>query len=368
MRQQEFNTTTPLCIQIYTGDYMPNIDAGNILKTLALSFNTIKNNVEVNKENNYSLNLGGKVRIPIIDHHNLYFIDRPQDTKPNKTTIAEFNLLFNILKFIQKSGFKIKLTSMFISGGTFYYTFKWESPPAWIKELKLDELRIDQIDSALYLLNLINKIARLGRGEKDLPEVISSLIQNKMNIYTQIWNKIINKIINKKNINFQIKKFLFENCENNESILKKYEEMFKMEDEKTKVEELAIIACNIDSKYKGPKTNNDNTRIIRTAMDVYERNRLDKLGKINKNLKDIQQKIGGELFDTATRRNDYAGKELEDACIDFGNKFVDFIHNEYGDMPNQQIKRDIISQFGLLYNIHKWEIVMESSKQKKEVE
>lgn len=361
VRQQQFKTATPLCIQIYTGDYMPNIDTVKILKTLALSLNANNDSLRID-DMNYNVDLGGKVRIPIINHHNLYFIERPQESKPNKTTIMEFNLLFNIIKFIKKSGFKIKLSSMFISGGTFYYTFKWESSPAWIKELKLDELRIDQIDSAVYILNLINKIAKLGRGEKDLPQVISSIMQEKMNIYTQIWNKISNN----KNINFQIKIFLFENEENNESILKKYEEMFKMEEKKTKVEELAIIACDIDSK--APKTNNDNTWIIRTAMDVYERNRLDKAGKINRNLKDLQQKIGGELFDTATRRNNYSSKKLENACIDFGNKFVDFIYNEYGDMPNQQIKRDIISQFGLLYNIHKWENITKSSKEKKEVE
>ena len=363
-RREKFNIETPICIQIYTGDYMPNIDTFEILKTLATSLSSSNNNIKIdkNKDDEYIVTLGGKVEIRVMNHHTLYFIERPHDPKPNKNTICEFNLLYNILLFIQKSGFKIKLSSMFISGGPFYYTFKWDSPPGWVKDFELDELRINQIDDGVYFLTLINKISKLGRGEKDIPEIISALMQEKMNIYFQIWNKIVKN----KNINNQIKKFLFENNPSKESILKRYEEMFDMEEEKTRIEELAKIACKID--VKKPKTNNENTWIIRTAMEVYERNRLDKTGKLRKNLKDIQQKIGGTLFDLASRRNSYESKELKNACINFGNKFVDFIYDEYGDMPKQAIKRDIISQFGLLYNIYKWEERSGLSKEKKEVE
>lgn len=356
VRKTNFRDTDSLCIQMYTGDYVPPVDLGSILKDIAVPIksNTTQNIKILEKNNEFNIYLGN-TKIPVIDHHNLYFIEKPNNM------ISEFFLLKYIVNFIQISGVKIKLTTMFISGDIFYYTFKWESPPGWVKELSIDKMRIDEIDKNAYLLNLINSIASLGRGYRDLPEVISSLLQNKMNVYNLIW-KSINK---NNNINYNIKKFMFGKSLDKENILEEYEEMNNMNEEKSKMDELVNISCNIDNKK--PESNNDNTWIIRTAFEIYERNRMNKEHNVNENLDDIKQKISGNLFDIASRRNNYSSRDMQNACIEFGIKFVDFINSEYGDIPKQAIKRDIISQFGLLYNIRKWDVINEKKSKNKEV-
>ena len=135
-------------------------------------------------------------------------------------------------------------------------------------------------------------------------------------------------------------------------------------DEKDFVEKLADIACYIDNS--APKSNNDNTWAIRLAFEVYSENYLDKDRENNKDYRDIKQKIAGRLLEIAGRRNQIISKANKEGCVDFGNIFMEGIINTYGGLPSQTIRRDIIAQFALLYNIKKWEQVKKNKGEKNE--
>lgn len=351
MRQQKFEPTNNLCIQVYIGDFLPPVNLLSIIKQYKIALESRDfTNVSINKE--YFLELGGKRKIEIMNYHNLSFIDRPGNM------IEEFDLLFKTLKTISTTGIKVRLTPLFISGGTFYYTFKWDSAPSWVKDFGLDELRIDEINWGLYILRTFEKLASLGRGYKGIPEILSSIIQNRMNVYSIIWNGISEQ----ENKTSKIASIL--DGDNGYAGLDKYEEVYISMDEKDFVEKLADIACYIDNST--PKSNNDNTWAIRLAFEVYSENYLDKDRENNKDYRDIKQKIAGRLLEIAGRRNQIISKANKEGCVDFGNIFMEGIINTYGGLPSQVIRRDIIAQFALLYNLKKWEQVKKNKGEKNE--
>ena len=355
LRQQNFEETNTQCIQMYIGDFLPPVDLISILKNFE---NTLKEKnitgVLMNeKDKVYQLEIGSKRKIAVMDYHNIAFINKPKDS------LEEFDLLYKTLRIVKETGMKIKLSTLFISGGTFYNTFKWDSPPSWVKDLKLDELRIDQIDYSIYILRTIEVLGSLGRGYKDIPGILSKIIQNKMNIYSIIWNNISTL----ENKGSKIDDLLMGN--DNFPGIKKYEEMFVNMKEINFVEKLAEIACNIDND--GPKSNNDNTWMIRTAFEVYGENYLDKNKKINyNNTADVAEKISGKLWEISMRRNKGSSEKNKNSCVDFGSTFIEGISEVYGKMPKQAIRRDIISQFALLYNIKKWKEIKNKKGEKNE--
>ncbi len=351
MRQQKFEPTNNLCIQVYIGDFIPPVNLLSIVKQLKIALDN-KNFTKISLNNDYFLELGGRRRIEIIDYHNLSFIDKPE------SMIEEFDLLFKTLKTISVTGIKVRLTPMFISGGTFYYTFKWDSAPSWVKDFGLDELRIDEIDKGIYILKTIEKLAYLGRGYKDIPKIVTSIIQEKMNVYSIIWNSI-STLQNKKD---KIDSIF--NGDSNYAGLAKYEEMYINMEEKNFIEKLADIACYIDNSP--PKSNNDNTWAIRLAFEVYSENYLDKNNENNKDYTDIQQKISGRLLEIAARRNQSTSKANKEGCVDFGKTFIEGIIKTYNGLPSQVIRRDIIAQFALLFNIKKWAQMSKNKGEKNE--
>ena len=351
MRQQKFEPTNNLCIQVYIGDFLPPVNLLSIVKQYKIALES-KNFTNISIDKDYFLELGGKRKIEIMDYHNLSFIDRPE------TIIEEFDLIFKTLKTINTTGIKVRLTPLFVSGGTFYYTFKWDSAPSWVKDFGLDELRIDEINWGLYVLRTVEKLASLGRGYKGIPEILSSIIQNRMNVYSIIWNGI-SEVQNKTS---KIASIL--NGDNDYAGLVKYEEVYISMEEKNFVEKLADIACYIDNSP--PKSNNDNTWTIRLAFEVYSENYLDKNKRNNENYTDIQQKIAGRLLEIASRRNQSTSRANKESCMNFGNIFIEGIINTYSGLPSQVIKRDIIAQFALLYNLKKWEQITKNKGEKNE--
>ena len=351
IRTQNYSKTSTLCIQTYIGDYIPFIDISDILQNYE-SLRVANNSEESYKgiSQNYLIKLSNKLSIPIINYHNITFLDIG-DKDPRKSIISQFYFLRDLIKIISETGIKLKISTMFESEDTFYYTFKWESAPSWIRDYGLDELRIDQIIYAQYFLDMLGKLAQLDRGYKDIPSVISKLEQQKMNIYQIIWNSATKK----PSLMFRIGEIMRN--------IKQFEVVNIEEREREDMEELVDISLPIDKNAK-MKSNSDYSWIIRTAFTVYERNSRDKKGKINNDKLDIEQKIAGILNETANRRNCQSSKEVQDACLSFAQKFMEIMESTYNGMPSQSIKRDIIAQFALLYNIEKWNKIKEYASRK----
>ena len=357
IRTENYSKTSTLCVQTYIGDYIPFIDIGDILQNyenLRIANNSEESYKDVSQS--YLIRLSNNLSIPIINYHNITFLDigdkdSRKNNDPRKNIISQFYFLRNLIKIISETGIKLKISTMFESEDTFYYTFKWESAPSWVRDYGLDELRIDQIIYAQYFLDMLGKLAQLDRGYRDIPSVISKLEQQKMNIYQIIWNSVTKK----PSLMFRIGEIM--------SSIKQFEVVNIEEKERRGMEELVDISLPID-KYAKMSSNSDYSWIIRTAFTVYERNRRDKKGKINNDKLDIEQKIAGILSETANRRNDQPSKEVQEACLNFAHKFMEIIENTYNGMPSQSIKRDIIAQFALLYNIAKWNKIKEYASRK----
>jgi hypothetical protein len=124
-----------------------------------------------------------------------------------------------------------------------------------------------------------------------------------------------------------------------------YMEKYEKEINKAGMEKVVDEACGVSTK--GPISNNDNTWIIREAMKVYL--------KYPKNSdKDLKEKIAGKIWDYANRQK-YSGKETQMHCLGFSDAFVDLMRSEFKQrIPGNDYRKDLISQFALMYNIEKW--------------
>ena len=322
-----------LCLHVHLGDYYVPVNLDNIinsLKDVSSKIGDIKIEYEEEgKTSRKAILRVGKRSKKDLGYHMIAFI-----SKPGKR-VEEFYRLYNLLDFMLKTGVKIRLTSLISSKRIFKPMFEWDNAPSWVKNLKMNEIRIDQLESVNRELKLMYDISRISGSKNALAWVIHDVNRGKRGIFQILWRSILSNSGDASLIRYPKVK------EGVEWYMEKYEK----EINKAGMEKVVDEACGVSTK--GPTSNNDNTWIIREAMKVYL--------KYPKNSdKDLKEKIAGKIWDYANRQK-YSGKETQMHCLGFSDAFVDLMRSEFKQrIPGNDYRKDLISQFALMYNIEKW--------------
>lgn len=321
-----------LCIHVNLGDYYVPINLEDLVKSLKETSSItgeIKIVNEVEKGSRIINIRLGKRSKKELSYHMIFFTPKP------RKRVEEFYLLRNILDFIMKTGVKVKLSSLMSSKRIFSPMLEWDNAPSWVKNLKIDQIRIDDLEPVDMELKLIYNISRISGSKNAISRVIHDVNRGRRGLFRILWQSIqdapgIPKLIKYPSV-----------IEGVEWYMERYEKELNTRGMEKVVEE----ACGISTEP--PKSNSDNTWIIREAMKVY-------LRYFRNDDKDLKEKIAGRLWEYANRQK-FSGKQTQLHCLGFSDIFVDLMRSEFKKrIPGTEYRKDLISQFALMYNIEKW--------------
>lgn len=330
LRKKEFgNLDKGICIRINVSDWIAPIEVSKLFNSLkAETLAELKIDHEI--DNNFVIWMNNSQKMQI-DRHSLGFVGHPEGM------ISEYFLFRKLLNLITGTGLKISVSPLFMSEPTFKPMFEWENCPGWIKVLGYDQIRIDRVLDIQREMRFVFLIAQMSRGRDDLPDVLRSLTIGPPALIGKIWDYYAKK---KKN-NFWLKS----NKEEIYFFLRKNMECMML----TKMEEIVDAACEIEKD--APETNNDHTRMIRKALEVYERNN----GKPGVGIDDLRRMISGRIWEIARRKPENNTKKSEEGALRFSKALTDLLTERFGgETPTGERKRDLIAQFAIMYNIEKW--------------
>jgi len=330
-----------LTMQVFMGDYYVPVDLDSVVNRLR-EVSSRNQDMRFEQENDPN----GKRKMVIrvgkrskkdLGYHMLLFTTKP------KRTVEEFYRISNILDFISKTGVKIRLTSLISSKKIFKPMFEWDNAPSWVKNQHMDRVRIDQLNSVNRELTLIYLISKISPARNAIAHVIHNLNRGKRGIFSILWRNLVS---DSGVINLNKYPKVREGVE-------WYMEKYEKELNKPSMDKVVDEACYVVTS--GPSSNNDNTWMVREAMNLY-------LKYFKSEDKDLKQKIAGRIWDFAKRQK-FSGKEVQEHCIGFSDAFVDLMRSEFRNrIPGSDNRKDLIAQFALMFNIEKWKRI----KNKKE--
>ena len=330
-----------LCVHVHLGDYYVPVNLDNVVSALKevssksgdLRFETEEDSVHNEK---IVFRVGTRSKKDL-GYHMILFTAKP------KKRVDEFYRISNTLDFISKTGVKIRLTPLISSNRIFSPMFEWDNAPSWVKNLKMDIIRINQLESANRELALMYWTSKISSSKNALAWVIHDVNRGKRGIFQVIWRSMMN---DSGDINLNKYPKVKEGVE-------WYMEKYEKEINKNSMEKVVDEACGVSTS--GPKSNNDNTWAIREAMKLYLRYFRD-TDKV------LKEKIAGKIWDYANRQK-FSGKETQAHCIGFSDAFVELMRSEFKNrIPSNDHRKDLISQFALMFNLEKWKRI----KNKKE--
>ena len=330
-----------LCVHINLGDYYVPINLENLvdsLKETSSRTGEIKIEYEIEKiDRNITIRFGRRSKREL-SYHMIFFTAKP------RKRIEEFYFLSNVLDFILKTGVKVKLTSLMSSKRIFVPMLEWDNAPSWIKNLKIDIIRIDELESVNIFLKLIYGISRINGSKNAISWVIHDVNRGRRGLFQILWRSIQDTPGSSSLNKYQSVK------EGVEWYMEKYEKELNTRG----MEKIVDEACGISTEP--PKSNNDNTWMIREAMKVYLRYFRD-------DDKDLKEKIAGRLWEYANRQK-FSGKQSQAHCLGFSDSFVDLMRSDFKKrIPGNEFRKDLISQFALMYNIAKWRQIINKKRE-----
>jgi hypothetical protein len=325
-----------LCVHVYLGDYYAPVNLEKVVDSLKeISSRTSEIRIEHEKDENYNEKLVihvGKRSKRDLRYHMIFFMRKP------RKRVEEFYLISNVLDFILKTGTKIRLTSLMSSKRIFTPMFQWDNAPSWVKNLSMDEVRIDRLESVNKELILMYNISKISGSKNALAWVIHDANRGKRGIFQILWRSILGNSGDKG-----LNKY-----PNVKEGVEWYMDKYEKEVNKTGMERIVDEACGISTR--APVSNNDNTWMFREAMELYLRH-------FRNEDADLKQKIAGKIWDYANRQK-FSGRETQSHCLGFSDAFVDLMRSEFKNrIPTNDYRKDLISQFALMYNIEKWKRV-----------
>lgn len=338
-----------LSFHVYLGDYFVPIFPDQVIETLKgildnkgrIGFST--GDVEDSKETIF-LRINKK-NVGSLGYHMVALGNKPKGENISKKKIEEFQLLFDVLDFISKTGLKVRLTSLLSTKRIFLPIFEWDNSPGWVKNLGMSQVRIDEIERRIKLLELMLNVSYIDDGENSLSRVIIDVNRSKRGMF-----RILSKYMN-KNVEGRINWDGFPKIKER---LWWYMNEYSKELNKSKMDVVVEKACGITKDP--PVSNNDNSWMFREAMRIY-------LRYLKNDEKDLMEKIASRIWDYAKRENKYASEESQNNSIGFAKAFIDLMKSEFKNkIPPPEERKDLTYQFALMYNIRKWEMIKNKKK------
>ncbi len=325
IRKDEFgkDIAKGIVIQAHLGDYLVPIDIQDVIESLKT-----KDTDTIDK-------ISGKARFTKfggshqLDHHTVVF----QENQGNR--IGQFYFLFQLLEnFINETGIKVHVTPLQGAPRIRPEQFSWENAPGWVKSLNMNSLRINEIPNAIEELRFIRQVAQLRNGKDDIPKVLAARTLHPLRIFSLIYS-FANDDLRAKlpRIKEDVNKFI---------------QIYSKEVNEMRMNIIVGEACKIWNH--APESNNDHTWMIRTALDVLQRNEsADRDDKITRS--------AGRLLEIAKRSDHFNTLSGTEACKSFAENLVILLEEGFeknGKVPPAAWRKDIIAQFALMYNQQKW--------------
>ncbi len=335
LRKDEFgkDIAKGIIIQAHLGDYFVPIDIQYVIDSLKT-----KDTDTIDKISGKAIftKFGGSHQL---DHHTVVF----QENQGNR--IGQFYFLFQLLEnFINDTGIKVHVTPLQGAPRIRPEQFSWENAPGWVKSLNMNSLRIDEILKAIDDLRFIRQIASLRNGKDDIPKVLAARTLHPLRIFSLIYS-FANDSLGAKlsRIKEDVNKFI---------------KIYSKEVNEMRMNIIVGEACKILNR--APESNNDHTWMIRTALDVLQRNEsADRDDKITR--------CAGRLLEIAKRSEHFNNLGGTEACKSFSENLVLLLEESFeknGKVPPSAWRKDIIAQFALMYNQQKWAEVMARKAEK----
>lgn len=324
LRKNEFKDISKgIVIQAHLGDYFVPINIQYVIDSLKT-----KDTDTIDKISGKAIftKFGGSHQL---DHHTVVFQENPGNR------IGQFYFLFQLLEnFINETGIKVHVTPLQGAPRIRSEQFSWENAPGWVKSLNMNSLRIDEIPRAIEELRFIKQVASLRKGSDDIPKVLAAITLHPMRIFSLIYN-FANDDMRAKlpRIKEDVNKFI---------------KIYTKEVNEMRMNIIVGEACKILNH--APESNNDHTWMIRTSLDVLQRNEsADRDDKITR--------CAGRLLEIAKRSEHFNNLSGTEACKSFSENLVLLLEESFeknGKVPASAWRKDIIAQFALMYNQQKW--------------
>ncbi|MBU4222476.1 MAG: hypothetical protein KKA10_12850 [Euryarchaeota archaeon] len=324
LRKNEFKDISKgIVIQAHIGDYLVPINIHDVIESLKT-----KDTDTIDK-------ISGKAKFTKfgkshqLDHHTVVFQENPGNRK------EQFYFLFHLLEnFINDTGIKVHVTPLQGAPRIRPEQFSWENAPGWVKSLNMNYLRIDEIPRAIDELRFIKQVASLRKGSDDIPKVLAAITLHPMRIFSLIYS-FANDGIGAKLFRIQ-------------EDINKFIKIYTKEVNEMRMNAIVDEACKIWNH--APDSNNEHTWMIRTALDVLQRNEsADREDKITR--------CAGRLLEIAARSDYFNKMQGTEACKLFSENLVLLLEESFeknGKVPASAWRKDIIAQFALMYNQQKW--------------
>ena len=334
LRKNEFKDISKgIVIQAHLGDYFVPIDIQNVIESIKTkdtdTIDKISGKAKFTK-------FGGSHQL---DHHTVVFQENPGNR------IGQFYFLFQLLEnFIKETGIKVHVTPLQGAPRIRAEQFSWENAPGWVKSLDMNSLRIDEIPKAIEELRFIRQIASLRSGKDDIPKVLAAITLHPMRIFSLIFS-FANDDLRAKlpRIKEDVNKFI---------------KIYTKEVNEMRMNIIVGEACKILNH--APESNNDHTWMIRTSLDVLQRNEsAERDDKITR--------CAGRLLEIAKRSEHFNNLGGTQACKSFSENLVLLLEESFeknGKVPASAWRKDIIAQFALMYNQQKWAEVIARKAEK----
>jgi hypothetical protein len=337
-----------LCTHIYMGDYYVPVSPENIVESLKNAMDTGGTlsfaNTRTNEGKDKIVFRVGRRLDTDLGYHMVAITSKPGNKTNNKNKVEEFRRLKSTLEFVAKTGMKVRLTPLISSKRIFYPMFEWDNAPSWAVNLEMDKVRIDRLEIVRRELELMLNISIIDRSDSSLSRVIIEMNRSRRGIFSILW-----RYLSKESNYIDLRKY----PKTMEGVVW-YMEEFKKELNKSWMDKVVDEACGISQN--GPKSNNDNTWMIRESMKLY-------IKYFNHDDEDLKEKISGTIWNYASRESKYAGKETEQHCVGFAEAFVGLMRSEFKQkMPGNDRRKDLIYQFALMYNMEKWRRIQKKRK------
>lgn len=312
-----------LVIQCHVGDYLVPFD-------ISLLADILRERVTTDSKKNSEMETGMVLLTRFdaphkLDHHMVVY------HKIQEKRHEQFYFIQQLLTFVSNTGIKIHITPLHGAPRIRAEQFTWENAPGWVKSLKMNTMRIDEIHDAIEELKIIDKVSSLGRGMKDIPHVLSSRGLHPIMMFSLMYNVSKQKgIINIKPIENELRIY----------INKYSKEVYEME-----MRNIVKEACKIIKH--APESNNEHTWMIRTAFDSLSLN-------MDTSRDERVSICAGSILGIAKRKKSFNQEDGAKACVAFSDNLVTLIDERFnGKVPASKWRRALIDQFALLYGQQK---------------
>jgi hypothetical protein len=331
-----------ISLHVSMGDYVHPFDVSSLIENIKnnVSNERIFNAPVDKKKQDFKLRLSKIKRDAAqyyFDYHYLSFAPIKKDTEK----YDQFLYLLDILHSIRATGFKIRISPLVSGSRLFEEMFVWENAPSWVSSLRLDRIRIDEIDEKITKVDIIWHLMGNKRTEKErasaISRCISTLARAEFSIFTIVRDLAANMEVDKR------RSFIEKMYPEVDYYAHKYAESEYMDMKELVEPALGIVR----GKYSNPESGNDDTWIIRTAFETVERQRREAE-------EDMASMIAGNIRAQVMRDSDsFYNADVENSIKFFSENFIRYYKERIGRL-NSMNKRDIVNAFGFEYHARKW--------------